>query len=54
MKSLEKYNCIFCKYRKLNKNIVKLFPFKQIDYWRTERTYKKEEKYNEAMENKYV
>lgn len=53
MKSLEKYNCIFCKYRKLNKNIVKLFPFKQIDYWRTERAYKKEEKYNEAMDKKY-
>ena len=84
MKLLEKYSCIFCKYRKLNKNhdyacmdswkkdesgypigkcnslsniyygkIVKLFPFKQIDYWRTERAYKKEEKYNKAMDKKY-
>lgn len=53
MNLLEKYNCIFCKYRKLNKNIVKLFPFKQIDYWRTERAYRKEEKYNEAMDKKY-
>lgn len=84
MSLLEKYSCIFCKYRKLNKNhdyacmdswekdesgypigkcnslsniyygkIIKLFPFKQIDYWRTERAYKKEEKYNEAMDKKY-
>ena len=81
---LEKYSCIFCKYRKLNKNhdyacmdswekddsgypigkcnslsniyygkIAEHFPFKQIDDWRTERTYKKEEKYNEAMDEKY-
>ena len=84
MNLLEKYGCIFCKYRKLNKNhdyacmdswdkdesgypigkcnslsniyygkIAKLFPFKQIDYWRTERAYKKEEKYTEAMDKKY-
>ena len=84
MDLLEKYSCIFCKYRKLNKNhdygcmdswnkdksgypigkcnslsniyygkIINLFPFKQIDYWRTERAYKKEEKYNEAMDEKY-
>ena len=69
---LEKYSCIFCKYKKLNKNhsgypigkcnslsniyygkIAEHFPFKQIDDWRTERTYKKEEKYNEAMDEKY-
>ena len=84
MRLLGKYNCIFCKYKKLNKQhdyacmnswekdesgypigkcnslsniyygkIVELFPFKQIDYWRTERAYKKEEKHNEAMDKKY-
>ena len=81
---LEKYSCIFCKYKKLNKNhdyacmeswekddsgypvgkcnslsniyygkIAEHFPFKQIDDWRTEKAYKKEEKYNEAMDEKY-
>lgn len=70
MSLLEKYSCIFCKYRKLNKNhdyacmdswnkdesgypigkcnslsniyygrIANFFPFKQIDYWRTEREH---------------
>lgn len=84
MMLLDKYNCIFCKYRKLNKShdyacmnswekdklgypigkchslsniyydkIIKLFPFKQINYWCTERAYKKEEKYNKAMDKKY-
>ena len=33
--------------------ITKLFPFKQIDYWQTERAYKKEEKYTEVMDKKY-
>lgn len=84
MNLLKKYGCIFCKYRKLNKNydyacmdswekdelgypigkcnslsniyygkIIILFPFKQIHYWRTERAYKKEEKYNKTMDKKY-
>lgn len=84
MNILEKHKCIFCKYRKLNKNhdyacmdswekdeygypigkcnslsniyygkIVNLFPFKQIDNWHTERAYRKEEKYNNAMDRKY-
>lgn len=84
MNLLEKYNCIFCKYRKLNKNhdyacvdswdkdecgyairkcnsllniyyrkIIKLFPFKQLDYWRTEIAYKKEVKYKATMDKKY-
>lgn len=84
MNLLDKYSCIFCKYRKLNKNhdyacmdswdkdesgypigkcnslsniyygkLINHFPFKQIDYWQTEKSYKKEEKYNVAMDKKY-
>ena len=33
--------------------ILKLFPFKQIDYFLSERAYKKEDKYNEEMDKKY-
>ena len=33
--------------------IVKFFPFKQIHDFRTERAWRKEEKYNEKMEEKY-
>lgn len=84
MNLLDKYSCIFCKYRKLNKNhdyacmdswdkdefgypigkcnslsniyygkLINHFPFKQIDNLLTEKSYKKEEKYNTAMDKKY-
>lgn len=84
MNLLDKYSCIFCKYRKLNKNhdyacmdswdkdesgypigkcnslsniyygkLINHFPFKQIDNLLTEKSYKKEEKYNTAMNKKY-
>lgn len=84
MNLLDKYSCIFCKYRKLNKNhdyacmdswdkdefgypigkcnslsniyygkLINHFPFKQIDNLLTEKSYKKEEKYNTAMVKKY-
>lgn len=84
MNLLEKYSCIFCKYKKFNKShdygcmntwkkdeygypigkcnslsniyygkIVNHFPFKQIDYWLSERAYRKEEKYNKEMDQKY-
>ena len=33
--------------------ILKFFPFKQINYFRTERAWRKEEKYNEEMNKKY-
>ena len=33
--------------------ILKFFPFKQIHNFRTERTWRKEEKYNEEMDKKY-
>ena len=83
MNLLDKYSCIFCKYRKLNKNhdyacmdswdkdelgypigkcnslsniyygkLINHFPFKQIDNLLTEKSYKKEEKYNTAMNKK--
>ena len=33
--------------------ILKFFPFKQIHDFRTERAWRKEEKYNEEMNKKY-
>ena len=83
MRLIDKYNCIFCKYNKFNKNndscfnhqekdeygypvgeckslsniyygtIIKFFPFKQINDFRTKRAWKKEEKYNNEMNKKY-